>query len=38
MGGVLLDVEVDWETLEEIVVDGYVTVAPVRLSAEITRD
>jgi hypothetical protein len=36
--GCYLDVEVDWETLEEIVVDGYVTVAPVRLSAEITRD
>ncbi|HYJ24894.1 MAG TPA: MmcQ/YjbR family DNA-binding protein [Acidimicrobiia bacterium] len=36
--GCYLDVEVDWEALEEIVVDAYVTVAPARLSAEIPRD
>ncbi len=33
--GCYLDVEVDWEALEEIVVDGYVTVAPARLTAQV---
>ena len=36
--GCYLDVEVDWEALEEIVVDAYVTVAPARLSKQVTRD
>ena len=33
--GCYLDVEVDWDALEEIIVDAYVTVAPARLAAQI---
>jgi hypothetical protein len=35
--GCYLDVEVDWDALEEIVVDAYVTVAPARLAAQIAQ-
>jgi hypothetical protein len=36
--GCYLDVEVDWDALEEIVVDGYLTVAPARLGSQVARD
>jgi len=33
--GCYLDVEVDWDALQEIIVDAYVTVAPAGLAAQI---
>lgn len=35
--GCYLDVELDWDALQEIIVDAYVTVAPARLAARIAR-
>jgi len=36
--GCYLDVDVDWDALEEIVLDAYLTVAPARLASQVTRD
>jgi hypothetical protein len=33
--GVWLDVEVDWDEIEQIVTDAFVTVAPKRLAAQV---
>jgi hypothetical protein len=36
--GCYLDVEIDWDELEEVVVDAYLTVAPARLASLVARD
>lgn len=35
--GCYLDVDIDWDAIEEIVVDAYVTLAPARLAAQIAK-
>ncbi|HSJ82328.1 MAG TPA: MmcQ/YjbR family DNA-binding protein [Acidimicrobiia bacterium] len=36
--GCYLDRTVDWDQLDDVVLDAYLTVAPARLAAEITGD
>jgi hypothetical protein len=36
--GCYLDGSVDWDQLDDVVLDAYLTVAPARLASEVRRD